>query len=237
MNNFQLRVIGGFFVFLVGIIVAIGSPYLSYLFFILAAAWGIYELNCIFKRPLDFVLIGLSIFFVAVNYLYFSIALIGILGVLYYRKPFLLFYAAIIMIACKLSIYTRHMNDFLLINIFMLSWCHDMGGYFLGKLLKGPKILPSISPNKTWSGLGGGILLGSIWWFLSFGFFPLWTIVVANFLGLLGDLLESTVKRLNNVKDSGDLIPGSGGLLDRLDAFFFITIFYYILFKFHFLGS
>jgi phosphatidate cytidylyltransferase len=108
--------------------------------------------------------------------------------------------------------------------ILFLVWSTDTGAYFGGKLLKGPKLAPSLSPNKTWSGFFSGLISGTtVGYFASLwllpGVFPLGAIVVLVIISHLGDLLESQAKRWSHVKDSGALIPGHGGFLDRLDSF------------------
>ena len=112
----------------------------------------------------------------------------------------------------------------------LVVWASDIGAYLLGRWLGGPKLAPGISPTKTWAGVAGGLLaalaagLGTarlIGGDLG-GTASLWhTARVAAGLGLMaqaGDLLESGIKRRFGVKDSGRLIPGHGGLLDRLDG-------------------
>ena len=109
--------------------------------------------------------------------------------------------------------------------LFLVVWATDIGGYFVGRAVGGPKLAPRISPKKTWSGLAGaaaaaaatGALVA-----LAFGFAGL---AMAAALGAalavvaqLGDLMESAVKRRLDVKDSGTLIPGHGGILDRIDG-------------------
>ncbi len=112
----------------------------------------------------------------------------------------------------------------------------DVGAYFTGRAIGGPKILPAVSPSKTWSGLIGGMALagmvyaGAIWFFDSEwtdGFFYVLILfgALAAIIAQSGDFLESYVKRKAGVKDSSNLIPGHGGLLDRMDgmlAVFFI---------------
>jgi phosphatidate cytidylyltransferase len=99
----------------------------------------------------------------------------------------------------------------------------DIGGYFFGRILGGPKILPVISPKKTWSGTLGGWLLAALvgFGFVAFngadGFLVALSVVVAV-AAQLGDIVESAVKRKTGVKDSSNLIPGHGGFLDRFDA-------------------
>lgn len=103
----------------------------------------------------------------------------------------------------------------------------DVGGYFAGKLIGGPKILPRISPKKTWSGTMGGWVLaafvGVAGPYFVVGAVPLWPILLTGAVALsiasqLGDLMESAMKRRAGVKDSSALIPGHGGLLDRFDG-------------------
>lgn len=122
-------------------------------------------------------------------------------------------------------------GDMWLLLTFLITWAHDTGGYFFGKIFEGKKIWPSISPNKTWSGLVGGIILGLfvnwICGLYSENGMPtlgLLSIIALNFIGLGGDLIESKIKRLYQKKDSGTTIPGHGGILDRFDSFFTISL-------------
>jgi phosphatidate cytidylyltransferase len=99
----------------------------------------------------------------------------------------------------------------------------DVGGYFAGKLIGGPKILPRISPKKTWSGTLGGWALAALVGFgaVQAGIAGMSVILVSVVVALaaqIGDLLESAMKRRAGVKDSSHLIPGHGGLLDRFDG-------------------
>ena len=109
--------------------------------------------------------------------------------------------------------------------VFTLVWSADSGAYATGRMFGGPKLAPRISPNKTWSGLCGGVFAAGIVGFiytLILGHqnaIPL--TILSAFLGLLsqgGDLLESWIKRRFDKKDSGSLIPGHGGLFDRVDG-------------------
>lgn len=100
----------------------------------------------------------------------------------------------------------------------------DIGAYIGGRVLGGPKLAPWISAQKTWSGAVSGMVasIGCFWMCsqnLSFLFWPWYTAVGVSVLSQMGDALESMVKRYYGVKDSGHLIPGHGGLWDRLDGF------------------
>jgi len=109
--------------------------------------------------------------------------------------------------------------------IILVVWASDIGAYLAGRLIGGPKLAPRISPGKTWSGAVGGlaaaVAVGLAVANLEPDGVPVSAMLVAGCLGIasqLGDLLESGLKRRFGVKDSGRLIPGHGGLLDRLDG-------------------
>lgn len=116
-------------------------------------------------------------------------------------------------------------DDGLLLTFWALSlvWATDIGAFFAGRSIGGPKIAPAISPSKTWAGLGGGMIAATLLAYvfnIQFGL-P-WSLVLATpFLAIAaqaGDFFESWMKRRAGVKDSGTLLPGHGGVLDRLDG-------------------
>ncbi|MCX7320142.1 MAG: phosphatidate cytidylyltransferase [Hyphomicrobiales bacterium] len=117
-----------------------------------------------------------------------------------------------------------------LIFILLVVWLTDIGGYFAGRGIGGPKLWPRVSPKKTWAGAIGGTVLSIV---VAVGFaqagigklVPLVMLaVVLTVLSQLGDLFESAIKRRFGVKDSGQIIPGHGGLLDRLDGYVFAVV-------------
>ena len=104
-----------------------------------------------------------------------------------------------------------------------LVWATDIGAYAAGRLIGGPKLAPRLSPNKTWAGLIGGVALASLFAIgMHYGYgLPCRLTLATPLLAVIaqgGDLYESWLKRRAGVKDSGDLIPGHGGVLDRLDG-------------------
>ena len=104
-----------------------------------------------------------------------------------------------------------------------LVWATDIGAYFAGRSIGGPKLAPRVSPSKTWAGLGGGVLAALILGFVlhRFSGLPIQLAAASGLLAVaaqLGDLLESAMKRRAGVKDSGSLLPGHGGVMDRLDG-------------------
>lgn len=123
-----------------------------------------------------------------------------------------------------------------IIFLFAVIWCTDIFAFFGGRSLGGPKLAPAISPNKTWSGfvsgLIGGVLAGvTAALFLSESNLA-WVVLLATIVsvaGQLGDLFESGLKRTFGVKDSGNLIPGHGGVMDRVDSLIFAAFAAYII--------
>ena len=123
-------------------------------------------------------------------------------------------------------------SGLLLLCFFIIIWCSDIGAYILGSLFGqkyGKKIAPEISPKKSWIGFWGGLLFAvlaaMILHWTGLLTFPLVHCIILAVLmhgsGVAGDLFESMWKRCCNVKDSGNLIPGHGGMLDRLDSTLF----------------
>lgn len=136
----------------------------------------------------------------------------------------------------------RRLQTLLLVLVFMIAVGGDTIAYFVGSAVRGPKLCPSISPNKTIAGAVGG-LIGSIlcavatglvagWCFPDYaGFPPTWANALVGLIGgvagQMGDLFASMVKRHCDVKDFGNLFPGHGGMLDRMDSIVFTAIIVY----------
>ncbi len=130
----------------------------------------------------------------------------------------------------------------LLAYFFLVIMGSDAGAYFAGRAFGKHKLAPAISPGKTVEGLVGGILAAigfaalASWWFLPELAFP-WSMglaAVMAILGVLGDLAESAMKRGSNTKDAASLLPGHGGLLDRLDSLLFNAPILYYFARFYF---
>ncbi len=115
---------------------------------------------------------------------------------------------------------------------FAVAWAADIAAYAVGNLAGGPKLWPRFSPNKTWSGFLGG-LAGAVLAAVALAALPVfklnpWAAALAGLCGglagMAGDLWESMLKRRFGVKDASDLIPGHGGLLDRVDGLMFVVV-------------
>ncbi|MBR2922397.1 MAG: CDP-archaeol synthase [Alphaproteobacteria bacterium] len=144
-------------------------------------------------------------------------------------------------IACGIgsivSIYSAY-GPYIVLWFMFVVWGVDIGGYLVGSTVKGPKLAPKISPNKTWSGLLGGILLAVA---VSYGVMVLFKVspqvsayylIMAGIIAAIaqvGDLIESYIKRRLDIKDSSNLIPGHGGIFDRIDGLIFAAPFAYLM--------
>lgn len=144
---------------------------------------------------------------------------------------------ALIAVACVAAVSIRDgvAGFWILLWLILCVIGADAGGYFAGRSFGGPKLWPAVSPKKTWSGFIGGIVLslivsmvmaislsGHIGTFLIFG------LIIAT-VALGGDLLESAAKRYFGVKDSGSILPGHGGLLDRFDGLAAVMVLFLLL--------
>ncbi|MGL9718521.1 MAG: phosphatidate cytidylyltransferase [Wolbachia sp.] len=130
--------------------------------------------------------------------------------------------------ASLIYLYNLSQGKYVLVWLILTIWSIDITAYLFGKNFGGAKICPIISPGKTWSGLLGAILAGIVCTIFGSIFLGLFSVFYSPIVGLaiailaqLGDFTESLIKRVYNVKDSGSMIPGHGGVLDRMDSFIF----------------
>jgi len=155
-----------------------------------------------------------------------------VIGILYVALPFILL---------NLLAYNRHPEPLVLdgagvynliwpvLGIFILVWCNDTFAYLTGRLIGKHKLFERISPKKTWEGFIGGVIFAVIAgiilaYFLEESYAKYITYaLVAGIIGTLGDLVQSMLKRSVDVKDSGNILPGHGGILDRFDAVLFVV--------------
>jgi len=130
----------------------------------------------------------------------------------------------------------------LLAFFFLVVMGADVGAYYIGKNFGKHKLIPKVSPNKTWEGVIGGMVLSSIFAALaSASFFPelpfkfsIPLAIVMSLIGVFGDLAESAMKRGSDAKDAANILPGHGGLLDRLDSLLFNAPVLYYFARFYF---
>lgn len=137
-----------------------------------------------------------------------------------------LFYAAALLIAPVLLRRDASLGFAAILFVFVIVWLTDITAYFVGRAVGGPKLMPRVSPNKTWSGAVGGTVAAVVGGVVVASLFEIERLTAAAAVAFLlsvisqgGDLLESAIKRRFNAKDASQLIPGHGGLMDRLDGF------------------
>lgn len=145
----------------------------------------------------------------------------------------------------KISFGVNDYNPKIIIGLFILVWTNDTFAYIVGKSIGKHKLLERISPKKTIEGFVGGIIFAVIAGFLISKFYIkaspefsdrsilIWTTiaVIVGVIGTIGDLIESKFKRIAGVKDSGKIMPGHGGILDRLDSVIFVAPFVFLFYK------
>lgn len=245
MNNFTQRAITGVFFVATVIGLSLWSAYSFMALLIIIAGvamWEFYALLGIQSMVQKLIGIGLGLAMITSKY-WFDSALLWLplsfplmaISVLFSQqrsfKTLAILAAAILYIALPMSLMhyavfsiSGHYQALYAINLFTLIWCSDTFAYLSGKLLGKHKLFPSVSPGKTWEGVVGGMLLTGL---AAYGLGILWQIpvqfnvvigVLTVVFGTLGDLVESMLKREVQVKDSGSILPGHGGMLDRFDA-------------------
>jgi len=152
-----------------------------------------------------------------------------------FKKKNIIFFLGLLILLIFLISLIRiyNFNDFNLkfLWLILITWLTDIGGYIFGKLFGGAKLI-KISPNKTWSGAIGSIILSqfAILIFLldvnyQFNIYIIFAQLFLSIIGQIGDILMSYIKRKNNKKDTSNFIPGHGGFLDRVDGLIWVIIF------------
>ena len=200
------------------------------------------------------ILIFLSIFVIAQGGIIFNLFIFIVFFISIYEwnkisyKKIYLYLGIFFLIFAFYSIYKirNDFNDEYVYILFVLLICisTDIGGYVFGRVLKGPK-LTRISPNKTYSGVIGSYLFSFISVYIFSDYFLMKYINISIFeimiftlfistISQIGDIFISLFKRLSNLKDTGAIIPGHGGILDRIDGMIFAFPFSYLLFYFNF---
>ena len=146
----------------------------------------------------------------------------------------------LILLTCIISVYIFQTNNNILLYLIIINSISDVSAYVVGSLIKGPRLTPRISPNKTYSGSIAAII-GSVTFAMLFPlgenlFFSMIVGLFISIFGQLGDLLVSIYKRKQGFKDSGYIIPGHGGLLDRFDSLILNMIFIFLLINLNFIS-
>ena len=154
------------------------------------------------------------------------------------KNNFFFFFGAIYLGYAFYSVYKiidYSNSHFYFLFIILICVSSDIGGFIIGKLFKGPKLI-KISPNKTYSGMIGGYLLSLIFLKFFFDYYnssvnEVWFIItiLISTVSQIGDIIVSYFKRLSKIKNTGKIIPGHGGLLDRIDGMIFAFPIFYLI--------
>jgi phosphatidate cytidylyltransferase len=156
-------------------------------------------------------------------------------GLKFLKKKNIIFFLGLlilfIFLISLIRIYNLEDINLKFLWLILIAWLTDIGGYIFGKLFGGPKLI-KISPNKTWSGVFGSIILSQFAFFIFFlnanyqiNIYIIFSQLVLSVIGQIGDILMSYIKRKNKKKDTSNFIPGHGGFLDRVDGLIWIIIF------------
>jgi phosphatidate cytidylyltransferase len=199
-----------------------------------------------FKKRFFISLLAFPIIFILLYQNFFSNILISIVCLfcvyewnkIFNKKNYIYVLGLLILLVFFLSlikIYNLQDYNLNFLWLILIAWLTDTGGYIFGKLFGGPKLI-KISPNKTWAGAFGSLILSQFAFLIFFldsdyklnlniFFFQ----ILLSIIGQVGDILMSYIKRINNKKDASNFIPGHGGFLDRVDGLIWIFIFGYFL--------
>ena len=208
--------------------------------------FGVFMINFVFRSISSLVLAPLFLWVAYINNIFFHLLLLLIFIISLYELKFVfikkktfyifLFFLIIVFLYILLRFYSNYSNGFYyFLWIILVVWLSDIGGYVFGNIFKGPA-LSKWSPKKTFSGLLGSLALSQFAFVIPSmfgqGFEYTLAISLSQFflaIIILGDLFFSFIKMNYNIKDYSNLIPGHGGLLDRIDGMIFAMIFAYLL--------
>ncbi len=193
-----------------------------------------------FINPVSFALILPLLFIVLAFELYagkqkkFQNSALNLLGIIYIALPLgLLHY---IVMQGEGNWFPEQIN--IVFGILLLVWTNDSMAYIVGSLIGKNKLFPSVSPKKSWEGfIGGALFCFGVGFLLSKYFTTIslqdWLVIagIVSILGTIGDLVKSLMKRNLEIKDSGNILPGHGGLIDRFDAFIYSIPFVFAYLK------
>jgi len=188
--------------------------------------------------PIIYLLLFFSLVFNVIIFIVFLVCIYE-WNIIFKKKNLIYFLGLLILVIfllISIKVYNLKNYNLNFLWLILITWLTDIGGYIFGKFIGGPK-LTKISPNKTWSGTLGSFVLSQFAFlifylepYFTYGFYIFVIQLFLSFIGQIGDLLMSYIKRQNNIKDSSKLIPGHGGFLDRLDGLIWIMIFGSLLF-------
>lgn len=205
-------------IYLIGLILFI----ISYDIYKLKLINYYYQITIIFFTIFVFTFINLSNVFW--SYLYIIQILLVLLTVLVNKHKILIFYITLF-IFCLILFYISNIDRYIFYLIIGISFFNDTAAYIFGSKFKGPLIIPKISPNKTWSGTVISFSLSTaVLFFLNYSLFFSALISISLFFG---DILFSYIKRFLNIKDFSGSLGHHGGILDRIDSMFLISIFFH----------
>ena len=187
----------------------------------------LYSKNLINQTMIIMVILGLAFIILATELIRngnsFKNLSAEFFGILYITIPF--------SITNFIVFYNGKFDYSILLGVFVIIWAYDIFAYFIGSSIGKRKIAPTISPNKTIEGTIGGITLSvlasvAVFYVLKTLELKDWAIIslFVSIGAFIGDLIESKLKRSAGVKDSGNIMPGHGGLLDRFDSFLFASV-------------
>ena len=214
MNNLQKRILTSLIILPISIFIIVKGGYFLLFFLFIVFLAGNYELFSVFKKKITAIFLDL-----------------------------------ILILSLFTIYYLREENDYsfmILLWIIILCVCSDIGGYIFGKTFRWKK-LTKISPNKTLSGVLGSFTLSLFslliaeqlltnYFLFTYSFLQLkyfFLVVILSLVAQIGDLMISFFKRLEDIKDTGKILPGHGGIFDRIDGLMFVVILTFILYKFN----